>query len=285
MHKDGKWARQIISMQDDETMWGSFHSLSSANINPLTTEQALRRLQILGYTMEDECIQKAVRYLEDCLSGRKQIPDRAEKLHDWTLFTHMMFSAWIRRFSRANEAASEMARKWAYVVTCAFVSGGYDNDAYTKAYTETFGMKAKGGRLIDFVQFYVLSLLVGELDEATERAMIRYILNKPDGIYYVYDGCIGKLPDALDGKLVSRYLGAVEMLAEYASAKGELAFVIDWLMENRNENGKWDLGKAAKDGVYFPLSDDWRRKETREADCTERIERLLNKLSGERRDV
>ena len=31
MHKDGKWARQIIDMQDEERMWGSFHSLSSSN--------------------------------------------------------------------------------------------------------------------------------------------------------------------------------------------------------------------------------------------------------------
>ena len=81
MHKNGKWARQLISMQDDERMWGHFHSLSSTNVQPVTTEQALRRLQILGFTMEDECIRKAVRYLDDCLNGRKQIPDRVEKVH------------------------------------------------------------------------------------------------------------------------------------------------------------------------------------------------------------
>lgn len=278
MHKTGKWARQIISMQDEEKMWGSFHSLSSTNVNPITTEQALRRLQILGFTMEDECIQRAVRYLDDCLTGKRFIPDPTEKLHDWTLFTHMMFSAWIRRFTKENERANEMAVKWAKIVTGAFASGEYDHEAYLREYINIFGMKPRGGRLVDFAQFYILSLLPGELDEKTQRAMVRYILDKHDGIYYVYDCCIRTPPDSFEGKQASRYLGAVEMMAEFEGAREEVSFIADWLETNRNENGKWDLGRDAKDGVYFPLSDDWRKRETREADCTERVERLLHKL-------
>ena len=281
MHKNGKWAKQILSMQDDEKMWGSFHSLSSASDKPMTTEQALRRLQILGFTMEDECIRKAVRYLDDCLRGRKFIPDPAEKLHDWTLFTHLMFSAWIRRFTRDNDAVSDLAKRWAQVVTAAFVSGEYDHEAYISAYITNFSMKPRGGRLVDFSQFYMLSLLAGELDAKTQQTMVRYILNKPDGIYYVYEGRIAELPDSFEGKKASRYLGAIELLAGYEEARDELAFIADWLEINRNENGRWDMGKDAKDGVYFPLSDDWRKKETREADCTERVERLMGKLRNQ----
>lgn len=49
----------------------------------ITTEQAVRRLERLGYTIEDECIQKAVQYMSDCLVGKKTILDRVEKVHDW----------------------------------------------------------------------------------------------------------------------------------------------------------------------------------------------------------
>lgn len=38
------------------------------------------------------------------------------------------------------------------------------------------------------------------------------------------------------------------------------------------------MGSKAKDGVYFPLSGDWRKAENRIADCTERIEGLLARL-------
>ena len=58
----------------------------------------------------------------------------------------------------------------------------------------------------------------------------------------------------------------------------KLNFVSDWLNANRNENGRWDMGKSVNDKLYFPLSDDWRKSETREADCTERIEKILNNL-------
>jgi len=40
------------------------------------------------------------------------------------------------------------------------------------------------------------------------------------------------------------------------------------------------MGKAVNDKLYFPLSDDWRKSETRESDCTERIQKLLTKLEG-----
>ena len=52
MHKDGKWARNIIALQEDDGKWGCFHSLSKIYNAPITTEQALRRLERLGYTMK-----------------------------------------------------------------------------------------------------------------------------------------------------------------------------------------------------------------------------------------
>lgn len=95
MHKDGKWAKQIISLQDEEGKWGCFHSLSQFYNAPITAEQALRRLEYLGYTIEDECIQKAVRYMDDCLIGKNAIPDRREKVHDWDIFISMILSTWL----------------------------------------------------------------------------------------------------------------------------------------------------------------------------------------------
>ena len=58
MYKDTKWANQIISFQDDEGKWGYFHTLFNDSQSPYTTEKALKRLEILGYTIKDDCIQK-----------------------------------------------------------------------------------------------------------------------------------------------------------------------------------------------------------------------------------
>ena len=279
MHKDGKWAKQIIALQDEEGKWGCFHSLSQFYNAPITTEQALRRLECLGYTIEDECIQKAVRYMNDCLIGENAIPDRREKVHDWDIFTSMILSTWIRRFTDDNPHANKVVEQWAGVISAAFTSGKFDHDEYVRAYHEILGLKPKGGRLIDFVNFYPISLLCDCLDKKKQESVMDYVLNRDDGIYYIYDKKISVLPECFESRSTSRYLAAVELLAKYKLAKCKLKYVVDWLSQNRNENGKWDMGKSVNDKMYFPLSDDWRKRETREADCTERIMNVIAAIS------
>lgn len=279
MHKDGKWARQIISLQEDDGKWGYFHSLSQFYDSPVTTEQALRRLECLGYTIEDPCIQKAVSYMDDCLRGKNAIPDRREKVHDWDIFTSLILSTWIRRFTADNSAANQVAEQWAEIISSAFADGTYDHERYVSAYRAILKLKPGGGRLIDFVNFYPISLISGCLDRKTELAIVDYVLHRKEGIYYIYGKEIALLPDVFASREASRYLGAIELLSRFNHAKEKLHFVVDWLNDNRNENGKWDMGKSVNDKVYFPLSDDWRKSEIREADCTERITRLITSLS------
>ena len=278
MHKESKWAKNIIAMQESDGKWGCFHSLSQFYNSPITTEQALRRLERLGYTIEDECIQKAVAYMNDCLIGKISIPDRQEKVHDWNIFTSMILATWIRRFTLENLSANKIANQWAAVISQAFEDGTYNHSKYVSAYYEILGMKPNGGRLIDFMNFYPISMISNCLDKKTEIALMEYALNKEGGIYYIYDKQLSIVPVCFESREASRYLGAMELLSKYRHAKDKLRFVAEWLIANKNANGKWDMSKIVNDKVYFPLSDDWRRRETRETDCTERIENLLEEL-------
>lgn len=277
MHKNGKWAKQILEWQNDDGSWGDYHSLAVSGSSHITTEQALRRLERLGYTIEDECIQKAVRYMSDCLDGKRAIPDRAEKCHDWNVFTSLMLSVGIRRFTKDNDAANKVAENWAEIVTAAFEDGSFNYDKYVMAYKTV--LRPNGGRIIRIENYYPVSLLCDRLDEKTELAYAEHILNFRKGIYYVYDSALSTLPQEFQSKNASRYLGAVELLVRYRRANYKLKFVADWLKDNRGENEKWDMGKAVSDKLYFPLSDDWRKVATREEDCTERIEKILRYLS------
>lgn len=53
----------------------------------------------------------------------------------------------------------------------------------------------------------------------------------------------------------------------------------DWLDNNKDENGQWDLGAQANDNMYFPLSDSWRKLSDRIKDCTYRIEKIIANIS------
>ena len=96
MYKASRWARDIIDLQQEDGSWGYYHSLAVTSESPITTEQALRRLEVLGFSMEDACIQKAVAYMDSCLAGADQIPDRQEKLHDWNIFSSMILIAFFK---------------------------------------------------------------------------------------------------------------------------------------------------------------------------------------------
>lgn len=280
MHKDTKWARKTISLQDNEGKWGYFHSLSQSSNTPMTTEQALRRLKYLGFTIEDNCIQKAVGYMNDCLTHKKEIPDYKEKIQDWEIFSNLMLATWIRIFVDDNVAANRVAQQWAEVITAGFENGRFDYNKYVDTYAKAIRLPPKGARILGCTSFYPVSLVVGCLDKKIENAYIEHIINSDDGIYYIYDQKISVVPEEFQSKKASRFLAAVELLSEYEVSKKQLMYVVKWLEQNKNESGKWDMGSVVNDKVYFPLSDSWRKAETREADCTERISRILNKLKA-----
>lgn len=279
MHKDGKWAKQIIALQENDGKWGCFHTLQTSYGASLTTEQALRRLEHLGYTIKDECIYRAVYYMSDCLTGEASIPDRMEKSSDWDIFTALMLAAWIRRFTLDNPSANEIALQWAAVLSAACRSGAYRQKDYELAYYDIFKRKPRGDRLIDCAQFYTVSLLSSSLDSQCEYAFLNYVLCHDAGIYYIYNSKLTALPSDFESRQASRFLAAIELLAKYPHAKGMLQFVLEWLDKNRNNKGCWDMGRSVYDKVYFPLSDDWKKQEVREADCTERISKLILELT------
>ena len=263
-HKTGKIAEQIIALQNADGTWGNeFHSLSVPNDKkPLTTEQALRRLKLLGFTINDEPIRKAVDCMVACLNGERKIDNYREKTRDWDLFTKLMLSTWVKIFDPNNVTALECAKYWVSLIEDAFANGKYENDTGE----------------VDFVTFYEMNLLQGLLKDETESRMLDYVINHEKGIYYIYGKRISELPKEFQSIETSRYLEAIDILAGYQSAKEKLAFVVTWLEENRDENGQWDLGAKAKDNLYFPLSDSWRSAECRKADCTAKINAILNKL-------
>ena len=283
MYKDTKWAKEILAQQDENGLWGNFNTLSKPSKAPITTEQALRRLYVLGFDINDEAIARTVTYMSDCLKGRKQMPDRREKMHNWDIFTELMLAVWIRKFTLADRSANRVAGKWADIITRAFSSGSFSHEDCALAYTEIFGEPPRGGRLVDFVTFYQLSLLPGMLNERTERLMMDYVLHYDKGIYYVFsrpsgDSRICNVPETFASREAGKYLAALELLAEYRNSIDMLHFASKWLYANQREEGNWDMGSEVKDGIYFPLSDNWKKKENRIADCTWRIRRLLDKL-------
>ena len=287
-YRNSKWANDILKLQQDNGSWGYFHSLSYPVSNqPITTEQALRRLKILGYTKEDKPIKKAMNYLQNCLSGKEKILDRVEKFHNWKIFTELMFSTWIKIYSYENKLANEIVRKWSCIINKTFETGQYNSTSYISEYNKIFGIVPKGGRLINFDSFYQISLLCNNLNKNIEPIFFKNVLELEKGIYYIYGNKLLTVPKVFKSKNTNWYINAIELLAEYnnVECKKQLDFVVKWLKKNMIEENKWDMGIESKDGINFPLSDSWRKVEDRIKDCTYRIEKLINKIEKENRNI
>jgi hypothetical protein len=277
---NNKWIQQILGFQREDGGWGYFHTLSQpTKAQPMTTEQALRRLRILGLTKDDEPIARSIAYMEQNLI--KPFPTVFhEKKHDSKTYGDLMLSTWIKLFDPNNEAALVIARKWAKIIGSAFQSGTYSDERYVSAYEKEFvKLNPKAGCLADFVVFYQLALLPGLLSRDAESAMLDYVLPHKRGIAYIYNSPVNVLPEVFMSKSASRYLSAMELLAAYDSAPKKLGFVAKWLSDNRSADGMWDMGAAVKDGIHFPISDSWRKPEDRRRDCTLRISKLIKMLA------
>lgn len=281
-YKDSKWALQILALQKNDGSWGHFHTLSSpTKEQPLTTEQALRRLYILGYTRDDESIRRALCYMEEKLANPEPTVFH-EKKHDSKIYGDLMLAAWLRLFDSENKGALSIAKKWAKIVEKTFAAGVYSQDAYAAVYASVLGKKLnpKAGCLANFVVFYQIVLLQGMLPLETESRVLDYILHYPSGIVYIYDKPLCHLPEVFMSKQANRYLSAMELLTGYTGAPEKLQFATAWLMDNCGEDGLWDMGAIAKDGIHFPLSDSWRNPADRKADCTYRISKILKQLGA-----
>ncbi|MEA4822979.1 MAG: hypothetical protein VB111_02535 [Clostridiaceae bacterium] len=150
-----RWIQEILDLQHEDGSWGHFHTLSEpTKAQPITTEQALRRLRILGLTKDDEPIRRAIHYMEDNLH-KPYATVFHEKKHDSKTYGDLMLAAWLRLFDAENNAALATAKKWATIIERAFEGGEYSHTEYVMAYESSIGIKLnpKAGCLADFVTF------------------------------------------------------------------------------------------------------------------------------------
>lgn len=279
MYKSTISAATIIEQQNPDGSWGVFHTLSEPTKNPITTEQALRRLEVLGFSIKDECIARAVGYMQDCLWGNMEIPDAKEKTHDNKIFRDLMLSTWIRKFTKEDEVANGIALAWSQVISYAFRSGQYLHEDYLAAYEKTFHKKVKGDRFSNFVNYYQVSLTSDMFDKETEELVFDHILNNVGGIYYIgYRKKLKELPDSFTSKQAIKFMASMELLASYKCASKKLSYVRDWLDDNKTQDNLWDFGGKSKDNIYLPLSDSWRKKLLRLEDSTYFVEKVLRKI-------
>ena len=262
---------ELKTKQNRDGGFGRFHSMSYDS--DLTTEKALRRFLFLNLNKDEDIVQRSLDYLEKCLNKEIKIPDRREKVINWDVFEELMFTSWLSIFNYNTSKTSEVKNKWKRIIEKSIVNNELDPIIYKKEYRSKFG--PNGTREISPSTFYMVTLLKDVLEDDKKSCYFKYIME--NGIYYIYNENIYKLPSKFDSKNTINYLLAIKFLIPFKTKNDDLEFVRNWLLENKHSE-YWDMPSLKPDGIVFPRSENWRNNKNKIKDINEFIIEIFKKI-------
>lgn len=266
---------EISKEQDESGYWKEFHGY---------TEGIIRRLLFMGLDGSHICLKRAAGFIEQVLEGNDIWHQRIEK-HDTTkwwldMFMPLASAAVLSLINPVHPLVKEHAAIWREFAKAAFRDNNYNASAESRAQYEYFNIKTK--RPIPFCNYYVLLLLTSGSDiipEALDNNILEYWMDKQDGIYYVYGKC-PKMPVSLSNtKDCYHWLRAVSLLSRYKGWDKYKEDINTFLWSQRNIDGIWDFTERPY-GSMFPLSDSWRKANSRVIDSSIYILRIMSGWRG-----
>jgi hypothetical protein len=275
---ESRCVQELAAEQWPDGSWGRFHSMDTQRRQRIpTTEAGVERAQALGLDRSHPILERACRYIVEVMTGERPFPDYPERNDRWPTGQRLFLAATLSRIQPDHPLLDEDRRLWLEVASRTFRSGAYRAEDEVRAHAELTGATVQDSYLVlnGRYQLELLGSMPGLLPEELERALLRWLWNRPDGIGYLEVSLSAPPPHGKPG-LIDRWLASLELLARGFPAWVDLARLpLDWLRAQRSEGGLWDLGPRSAASAYLPLSDSWRRRQDRVLDWTTRVLVLL----------
>jgi hypothetical protein len=269
---------ELCQSQQADGSWGRFYTRNKqVRSAGKTTETALIRAIALGMDKRSPAIQRLITYMEGVLTGKTLWPDRPDKTLEWPVGMSLVTASRLSQIDPDNARAVNAADQWKKIVETSFQSGDFVIERFREIYESTYACQLTMGPAMAF-SAYGLLLVQGRLPYDIEKHFIRHVISNSRGIYLVNNRSMHYLPLEFPSRESLRYIAALELLAGFPSAGDLLIKAVEWLQEQANDEGFWDLGSISRDGLSLPLSDNWRDSRCRIIDCSIRILHLLARL-------
>jgi hypothetical protein len=263
------WVAQLAREQKLNGVWGRFHTQDTKNKTVfITSEQAIQRALALGLDKDTPILVKAVKYMEEVLTGEAVWSDWVEKSEGWPIGVEAITAATLAQVDPDHPALGPVHEYWVRVASRSFPNGVYNPEAEWNAHKESRGVGIRYLR-----SRYALTLLgfyTTAMPTDLDQQIINWIWHEPQGIGYL--GTDVQRPSI---RSVLSWLKSLEILCHYSTFREMAEPAVDWLWSQRNSEGLWEFGAKAKDPAYFPLSDNWRKAGSRMIDHSTRVLALL----------
>jgi hypothetical protein len=265
-----RWVTELRETQLPDGSWGRFHSRDSSLKQRFpTTELAIRRALALGMDANDPLLKRSLAYIRFIMDDQATWTDPPEKHEGWSVNTHFITAATLLLLNPNDVHALPVAQTWREIVSETFASGSYSPQAEREAHLRLNGINTRG-KYLKLAGLYPLLLLSSDfvhLSLKAEEALLDWIWTKPDGIYYVYCGCLSD-PPALKSPHFIGWLEAINLFSRFEYGRTLCRPLIDWLWNQRDSEGLWDFGPTSRDGFDLPLSENWQQPINRKIDCS-----------------
>jgi hypothetical protein len=288
-----RWVQELEREQWRDGSWGRFHTMDTKVKQRIaTTEYGVNRAIALGLDTSHPVLQKNVKYITYILDGTLGWPDWREVSWGqswWDTGVQLIAAATLAQIQPTLKILDAVWDLWYRIVNRVFPSGQYNRECEIEAHLELRGINnisqyakksiTKRGGLNSFNKYHValLGSRAGRLPYQFEKAYFSKIWNQ--GIGY-----LGVPPTMSPVHLLKKtpfyfeaWLSSIESLTPFRSWRTHANKPVDWLWEQRSEEGGWDFGSKSSRSTYFPLSESWRKRRNREFDWTTRILVLLRK--------
>ena len=277
-----KLISDLISRQQADGSFGRFNMIAGLDTpNGGINETALIRALSLGLDSSHPVLSNLRLFFERTLVDLVQQAKQLNNRQSMPVARSLILAACLRQLDSQQPEVLELVSRWRYIIESSLDGDEFQTAVFRDRCEEVFGPDyqfwPEQWPELGFSN-YMLLLLRDQFPFAVEQGMIRYLINKTRGIYPVSNRSLQYFPLEFASREGVRFITSLEILSQYTSAAVYLRNAVDWLWEQLDSSGYWDLGSEAKDNRHLPLSSSWRSRHNRQLDCTVRILRLLSKL-------
>jgi hypothetical protein len=276
-----RWVLKLRNEQREDGSWGRFHSALKTRGEIGTTEAAVERGLALGLAASDLAFRSTISYLSRLLEGLIGFPDPPERNNRWTTGKQLFVAATLARICPTHPTLDKTWKLWATIARHTFTSGNYDPEAEIQAHRRLTGVSVKDSYLVlnNRYQLALLGARVAKLPKKLENALVDWVWHREDSVGYL-EIPLSNPPKRFTHGMLDRFFTSLELLSNFPSWHTFADNVVGWLWTKRNKEGLWDFGPRASMSVYFPLSENWRRKRFRQHDWSTRVLTLLKNYYG-----
>ncbi len=273
--------QELSAAQQPDGTWGRFHTQDTAVKGSFpTSEFAIQRALALGLDRHSPILKKAAGFIQAHLQGHTTWSDPPEKHDHPLIFPHNIRSvsaAMLALIDNDHPALEPLWRYWAAVVEGAFAGGSYNREAELACHQRLAGIPSR--RYTPCHVLYPLVILSAtrqRLPPELEHRLLEFVMHKADGVYYVYERSLAEFP-RLEQRGFESWFHAQELVSRFACWKEWAPAALNWLWQQRDAQGLWDIPSASGRSFAFPLSESWRRAANRRIDWSVNILRLARR--------